>query len=453
MQIDHSHPSLPSSPHPVLPPSLSRTQRTNFPTHRSSSRSSVSNPELRSHHHTYYPYPHHQVRMQPTGIDDPAQQLGQGLLQPATITDLDLRYHPWSALAPSYPYRSPLGTDGVVPTDSLTLEDTNHHPLLDPTATHHFPSMHLRAAPHPARRSPPNVNAMHHHRPSPILGSDPTQDPTTATTTTTTTGAAHTSAPSIPTMDPTASHEMYARIALAGAPGQLATTTAASLALSLDGSPSWSSAMTPMLSQQLDQLYHYQAARLGPPPRPGSSPVPNSSHSTTGHPPQQRDPPSPASAPAARSAPPAHRYSQELRRQQEEQMRRAQAQLHHQQQQAAYVERERRRSEEEQFLLQFSENYRQPSAGGSSSAGSARPSPPHLHAQQQQQQVQEAPPRSHAQQFFAGALQAYAAPQAGLAQQQHLPLDMDGPYQGHRAYPLVDGPLHPLGLPAESPLE
>lgn len=37
------------------------------------------------------------------------------------------------------------------------------------------------------------------------------------------------------------------------------TCTERNLGHNLDGSPSWNSAMIPVISQQLDQLYHYQA--------------------------------------------------------------------------------------------------------------------------------------------------------------------------------------------------
>lgn len=402
-----------------------------------------------------------------SAIDDPAQQLGQGLHLQATTIDLDPRYHPWSALAPSYPYHSPLGTDGVVPTDSLTsgVEDTSQHLLLEAhTATHHFRSMHLRAAPHPARHSPPNVSGMHRMQPSPILGSDPTQDPTTTNTT-----AANAAAI---TMDPTASQaaEMYAHIALGGGQVQLGTNTAQSLALSLDGSPSWNSAMTPMLSQQLDHLYPYQVARLGPPPRQASSQAHSNSHSTTGHHLQRTEQPSPQGhqqqqqPSSARSTPSttpvAHRYSQELRRQQEDQLRRIQLQ-----QQAA--ERERRASEEEQFMMHMSEAFHQPSSVSTSSAGSGRPSPPHLHPdhlQQQQHQELSVGPHSHGQPFYAAHHQSvYVGDMVVQGLQDgdldRLALDMGGSAYGHqqgmdhRAYRLVDGPLHPLGLPAESRLE
>ena len=402
--------------------------------------------------------------MQGTAIDDPTQQLGQGLHLQATTMDLDPRYHPWSGLAPSYPYRSPLGTDGGVPTDSLTSEDTNQHLLLEAHTTHHFRSMHLRAAPHPARRSPPNVSGMHRLHPSPIPGSDPMQDPTRTNAT-----AANVAAI---TMDHTANQaaEMYAHIALGGDQVPLGTNTAQSLALNLDGSQSWSSAMTPMLNQQYDQFYQYQAARLGQQPRQASSQAHNNSHSTTGHHLQQAEQPSPQQqqqqqqqhSPPARStssaAGGAHRYSQELRQQQEEQLR---IQLRQQ-----AVERERRASEEEQFMMHMSEAFRQPSSVSTSSAGSGRPSPPHLHPEHLEhlQQQQQADPHSHGQPFYATHHPAvYVGDMAAQGLQDgdldRLVLDMDGPAYGHQqgadhqAYPLVDGHLHQLGLQAESQLE
>lgn len=127
-------------------------------------------------------------------------------------------------------------------------------------------------------------------------------------------------------------------------------STGASLGHSLDGSPSWNSAMTSMeLSQQLDHLYRYQAQRAGsqeelvvqqqeqdqqgqerqgPPRRPDSSLAHNNSLSMTDgalQGPQRHSPMEDMTRVGSRQ------YSLELRRQQEEQLRRLQQQ--HQQHQ------------------------------------------------------------------------------------------------------------------------
>lgn len=409
--------------------------------------------------------------MPPTTVDDPQQPLGQGPRLHHTITqvaptlslDLDQPYHPWSQLAPTYPYRSPLAMDGG-PTDLTTaqyteaamqMQETNPHLLLEDRTTAHFPSTHPHH-PHPHPRRSPSMQG-----PSPILVSDPTADPTTMTT------MEHTATGS-------ASEEaMFAHLAALGAgPAHLGPpagmSTGPSLDPSLDGSPSWSSAMTPMLSQQLDHLYHYQAQRQhsvhhGPPRHPDSSQVHSSSHSMTGHHPPS--PPHPGSnqalaqAAPARSTPSlppgAHHYSAQLRRQQEEQLRRIQlqAQQRHQEQAAAaaeqhyQAERARRTSAEEQYLLHMAEAYRRAGSGGGvppptaeMGAGSGSRSSGHS-------------PHGHP---------YYPAPVYG-GDMAHLPdgdldrlaLDMDGQAYGHHpqqaVYPLVDGPLHPLDLQEASP--
>ena len=101
------------------------------------------------------------------------------------------------------------------------------------------------------------------------------------------------------------------------------TSTERSLGHNLDGSPSWNSAMSPMISQQLEELYRYQGmggqgVRQGLPRRPDSSLGRNSSLSMTE-----------SSDGSSRTRGGSRQYSLELRRQQEEQLQR----LHHQRQQ------------------------------------------------------------------------------------------------------------------------
>lgn len=343
--------------------------------------------------------------MLPTATDDHPPPLGLGQLpHPTTMAhpDLGQPYHPWSQLVPNYHYRSPLalGDDGSDMTTGQYIEEmpqeTSPHLLLEAHhTTHHFHSTPQLHPPPRQRPSPPM------QQPSPIPASDPTQDPTTRTATTTS----------------TVNEEMFARIALAGGPVHLAPqhmSTAPSHDPSLDGSPSWNSAMTPLMNQQLDHLYHYQAQRqhsvpLAQPPLPDSYPAHPSLLSTTAH--------RPHSPQQNLSAGGAHRYSQELRRQQEEQMRRIQLQAQYQDEQAR--ERMRRKSEEEELMRLHMDGYHD---------ASQRPSPP------------------HAPQYYP----AYAGDMALQDAQEldHLALGMaDGaPYPHHpqAAYRL------PLALPPES---
>ena len=345
--------------------------------------------------------------MPPTAADDHPPPLVPGPpLHPITmeLQDQDQPYHPWSQLAPSYHYHSPLLVDDGTGSDMTTATyieavemgpETSPHLLLEAHTTHRFRSTPQHHPHHHPRPSPPMP------RPSPIPGSDPTQDPTTATATS------------------TVSEEMFARIHLGGGPGPQAgaahMSTGASLDPSLDGSPSWSSAMTPLMTSQLDHLYHYQAQRqhsapLGPPPRQDSYPAHPSSLSTT--------------APRAPSPgrPQTTRYSMDLHRQQQEQLRlqlaAAQQAAAEQQFQAAERERLRRKSAEELYALHMG-----------FPDGTRRPSPPHAH------------PYYPA---YAGALPD-APP--GL---DPLALAMDGeayPAHPQAAYRL---PLQGVGLPPES---
>jgi hypothetical protein len=156
--------------------------------------------------------------------------------------------------------------------------------------------------------------------------------------------------------DGTNTGEMYVHLVAAGTAAEVsvqgqpqgedqqqAMNTGMNLARNLDGSPSWNSAMTPMLTQQLDHLYHYQAQRQqqhpqslshsaqeqghpGLPHRPASSLARSSSFSTIGGP-HLGHPSSPLeSEPVVGTGlgGNATQYSLDLRRQQEDQLRRIQ---------------------------------------------------------------------------------------------------------------------------------
>ena len=416
--------------------------------------------------------------MHPTAHDDPPPPLAQGQpLHPITTAppathsyqDQDTPYHPWVQLAPSYPYRSPLPLDSVSSDSTMgpfieaqveISQETSPHLLLEAPTTHRFPSTHPHHPLPPQRRSPPMVGQQQQQqqqpqRPSPILVSDPTQDPTTTTTSQT-------------TLDHTVSEEMYARIALAGGQvplGPQHMTTGQSLDPSLDGSPLWNSAMTPMMNQQLDHLYHYQAQRqhsapLAQPHPQDLYPQHRNSLSTTGrHPPspphphqqqQQHRQGQSVSPPQRQASIP--RYSQDLHRQQEEQFRRMQ--LEQQQQQVAVEqqyqeeqrERLRRRSEEDLDLLRMS--IREPFHHVDPSMfmlGDSHRLRPHGHPYYPAQ----------AQQVYGGEMGLHDGDLDRLA------LDMDGqgvfprPVGPQEAYPPL---LHQVALPPEtlkyeSPLE
>lgn len=264
---------------------------------------------------------------------------------PQELSLPDYNSHPWAPVDPNYPFHSPLdmddgvreltdrqqGTDpfGEVVTGPMsgnleTAEETSRRLLLDTTPRFHS------TRPHP--------------RESPIPGSGPMLDQMTTTGT-------------MDMVDPLLADnsEMYARIALGGA-------QAASLDRNLGGSPSWNSAMTPMLDQ-LDRLYQFQARQqasvhLVPQHRLASSPARSNSRSTIAHRPQQaghpHSPQPPSPQPPHSGNMEAHRYSQELRRQQEDQLRRMQ-----QPPPPPHPLQRERRTSEEDYLLHMSEVYRQ----------------------------------------------------------------------------------------------
>lgn len=304
----------------------------------------------------------------------------------------------WSPLAPNFPFPSPhaedLSTQHHLQSQHRRYMDemqrqqrrqservtTSPHLLLGDT-THHFPSTlpHHQAQQRRLgvrRRTPPTPGgSIHPHQPQPpILVNGPMQDPTTRGVVNGAMGGMMgetTAMESGIERDGTSTEEMYGLSAAAGVgsgqvprrarlasedsqhqqqqqQGGQGMSTGASLGHSLDGSPSWNSAMTSMeLSQQLDHLYRYQAQRAGsqeelvvqqedqqgqerqgPPRRPDSSLAHNNSLSMTDGAlpgPQRHSPMEDMTRVGSRQ------YSLELRRQQEEQLRRLQQQ--HQQQQ------------------------------------------------------------------------------------------------------------------------
>ena len=131
--------------------------------------------------------------------------------------------------------------------------------------------------------------------------------------------------------------------------------------------------MNPTMTQQLDQLYPYQAlqrqhsVRHVQPRRQDSLQVPLSSPSSIGHPPPNSPVhPLPPSTPTSGVIPVAHhQYSQDLVRQQKEQMQQL-IQQHKQEQEVeqlyreAEYEMERRKSEEQLYLMNMAaaEEYR-----------------------------------------------------------------------------------------------
>ena len=354
---DHSHPSARSSPHPSLPSGLSHPHPGPLPLGRSPPHRSNSNP---SHTHPYYLPPHPQG---PITDADPQQVFGQaplphhttthqGLPAPAlSLQDLE-QYQAWARLGgQSYPFGLPSELDGSAGVSSpyadsaaameaarMQEEQTNRH--LPADTTPRFPSTHPPpAGPPPQRRTPPNPQLSGTHLARQTLGSDLTLDPTTMT--------AHVSGAN-------GSAEMHLAAQLAAAGGT--TSTGQSLGPSLDGSPSWNSAMTHLqMQQQLDHLYRYQpqVARQpqvhsrGPPHLQDSSHPQHNSHSSI----------APASVPLRQQiaqnphlAARAHHYSLELHRQQQEQLRQR---LQQQQQREETAEQERRNSEEYMRLAQL----------------------------------------------------------------------------------------------------
>ncbi|KAM5533665.1 hypothetical protein V8D89_012632 [Ganoderma adspersum] len=314
---------------------------------------------------------------------DPTQLYVQGPLPPHTTTHQGLpapavslqeleQYQAWARLGgQNYPYGLPSELDGSAGgsspyADSVAAmeaaarmqeeQTSRRHPE---DTTHRFPSTHQQRV--GQRRTPPNpqqqLSATHLARQT--LANDLTLDPTTMT--------AHVNA-----ANGSAEMHLAAQLAAAGA----TTTTGQSLGPSLDGSPSWNSAMTHLqMQQQLDHLYRYQhqqevvrqqhqAHSRGPPHRPDSSHPPRNSHSSIG----------PVSVPLQQHlaqnphmAAQAHHYSLELRRQQEEQLRqrlRAREET---------AERERRNSEEEYLMRQQQQYAAVYGSGGQPLSGSPHP--------------------------------------------------------------------------------
>ncbi|PSS37227.1 hypothetical protein PHLCEN_2v916 [Hermanssonia centrifuga] len=436
LQIDPSHPSLPSSPHPSLPPSLSRNHP--YSNHRSSSRSSGNSTDHHSHPHTFYPYPPRQHRMASMDEDLPQPLAPAPLQHPTTmavathnLSVQDLEYQQWSHLAQNYHYRSPLDMDGAqsdlttghYTEATMITEERNQPHLLEDRMTLHFPSTH-QPRPHPHQRPSPPLHPMR-HRPSPIRVSDPTQDPTMGNT-------------MIPV---NVTEEMYAQLAAAGAVQLQATSTSTdpNLGHNLDGSPSWNSAMTPILTQQLGQLYPYQALQRhhsvhhAQQPHLDSSQVHLSSPSSIGRP----LPSSPAhnlpSTPTTGVSTGAHlQYSQDLHRQQEEQMylrmrREEEAEQRYREQE--YIEHQRRKSEEElhqQYLMHLEEYPINTNVTSNNS-----PSPHGL--QYFPQQAYDGDLRHHSSEDLRG----------------HLELGMDGQMYQHHPTQMVAYPLAPLDLQVE----
>lgn len=342
--------------------------------------------------HMYFPY-------LSGSVDGPAQQLAQAQLPPHTTTSHpmltvspDLNgwarltqtsyHHPHSAQA-AYPASLPLDALEAAPSpayDSLAamgaMDMVGMDETMGNTTSRRHPSEgiaihHFHSTLQPQRRSPQN---MHQQQRTQTLASDLSRDQTTMML-----QQAH-----APAADQRMVHYTQQ---------QATTNTAATLGPSLDGSPSWNSAMNPMAmsADQYDQFYRYQQARVqqqqhananaarhqpsrGPPPL-DSSQAHRSSHSSTAISHQSRQ--------QAQTTPPgatntgtnslttaqAHHYSLELRRQQEEQLRKLrwqheEQQRHQQEEQDREWEREeyardqaRRRSEEEAYLQQLAQAY------------------------------------------------------------------------------------------------
>ena len=382
-QLDPSRPSVPSSPHPSLPSGLSHPHPGRSPPLQANSN---SNP---SHTLPYYLYQHHPG---PITDADPQQLLApapppphttthQGLPAPAlSFQDLE-QYQAWARLGgPSYPFALPSDMDVSAAASSpyadsaAAMEAARMHQQeaqtsrrLPADTTLHFPStLPPQAGQPPApRRTPPNPQQQQaqgaHTLPGrPTHANDLTLDQTTMT-------SAHANG-----LANGSAAEMLGPLPA----GAASTSTGASLGPSLDGSPSWNSAMTHLeMQQQLDHLYRYQAHQVsqvavgmaaparsrGPPHPPDSSQPQRSSHSSIG----------PVGVPLRQQqqqqhAQQAQMYSLELHRQQQEQLR----QLRQQQQREETAERERRNSEEE-YLRRLAEAYA--SANGGQLSGSPHP--------------------------------------------------------------------------------
>ncbi|KAI0948873.1 hypothetical protein AcV7_009502 [Taiwanofungus camphoratus] len=414
-------------------------------------------------------------------VDDPPQQLVQAPLLPRTTThplspqdlDLDLdHYQHWARLDQNYQLQAAMDAAASSHyTDSLPVElaipphqTIASRRLPGERTTLRFPST-LPAPPH--RHSPQTLA----HPPRPSLASDLSQqDPTTM--------MARVSEEEQEQEQMLAAHLAAAAAEAVGAARSTSTSagasTGASLAPSLDDSPSWSSAMTQMQMEQFDRLYHYQAAQAqqaqqaqqeaqqaaqaahshsqrqlpsrGPPPHPGSSRAPRSSHSSIGPAPL---PPSLPAAPAHH-----HQYASALRRQQQEQLRMQQARLRaaQAQVQAAFEEKERARrsggeeeGEEEAYFRQLAEAY-----GGASPSPHLHPHPhphPHLHPHLHHMQEHGGHP------YFPVGLPA-GYPDGALAGAHRADGGEGYPHPGamlEQDYRLVDGappgPLDLVGVP------
>ena len=378
---DPSHPSARSSPHPSLPSGLSHPHPGPLPLRPSPPHhNNHNNP---SHTHPYFLPQHPQAHI---SDNDPQQLFVQGPLPPHTTThhqglpapavslqELE-HYQAWVRLeGQNYPYGLPSELDGSAAGSSpyadsaaamevaaARMQEEQMSRRRPADTTPRFPSTHPQQA--GQRRTPPNPQQQQQlsgtHLGRQTLASDLTLDPTTT--------MAHVNAAN----GSAAEMHLAAQLAAAGA----STTTGPSLGPSLDGSPSWNSAMTHLqMQQQLEHLYHYQAQQQqaaarqqqqqqqahsrGPPHRPDSSHPPRNSHSSIG----------PASAPLPHRqqlaqnphlAAQAHHYSLELHRQQQEQLRQRL------QQREETAERERRNSEEEFLMRQQQQQFAVYGSGG-----------------------------------------------------------------------------------------
>ena len=456
-QPPSSHPSQPSSPPLSLPPSLSRPhqhpQPQVIPQPMPSPGAQGPSPS-----HMYFPY-------LSASVDGPAQQLAQVQLPPHTTTPHPMLtvspeltgwgarltnsyHHPPSAQQPADPASLQLDALAVAPSrafDSLAvmgamdmmdetmgpITSANRRLPSEAITTHHFHST-LQ----PQRHSPQSMQRTQ------TLANDLSRDQTVMML-----QQAHA---------PAADQRM-----LQYTQQQQTTNTAATLAPSLDGSPSWNSAMNPMTmsSDQYDPYFRYQQAQAqrqqqqhanaarhqpsrGPPP-PDSSQAHHNSHSSTAISHQNRQqaqttPPMGTSmATNNLTAAQAHRYSLELRRQQEEQLRKLhwqqeEEQRHQQQEQDREREREeyardqaRRRSEEEVYLQRLAQAY----------GNSASPHP--LEAQHASQHLnQDGHPYYTAQQGY---------PVLGQAHLAALRADGDAEeYQRQQQQQMLDGAYHPV---------
>ncbi|EPQ50730.1 hypothetical protein GLOTRDRAFT_123536 [Gloeophyllum trabeum ATCC 11539] len=255
---------------------------------------------------------------------------------------------------------------------------------------------------------------------------------------------------------------MMARVSaesLLAAAASTSTSTSRNPDLSLDGSPSWNSAMTQMQAQELEQFYGQYQQQV--PPTHQVSDQQQQQQQQQSLPAQTPHPGSSHSLPPSRSTIPAHHYSQELHRQQQAQLMAARER----QRQRENEEQARRNSEEAEYLhmqqqQQLAASYRQ----------QQQQQQQQLQAQAQAQQRQyfqlqdpprplhHYPPAAHHQQLHPAAHDHLPSPQLFSQQHDHhhqqqhyfdgLP-DGLGSLSPASVMKFEDGPLHTPPLPLE----